>query len=165
MASGGLIVNRLNIYYAMSHITQKCEYGLRALFELALRKPENRVVAVAEIAEAQAIPPRFLELILNQLKQTGIVMSRRGQQGGYMLAVEPHEVSVGDVIRYIDGPLLPDKCTGEERGDCPLRCRCVFTGLWAKARDAVATVYDSTTLQDLVEQYRTKQGRTPDYAI
>ena len=133
-------------------LSQKCQYALRALFELAKRQGQGPIPA-SEVAETQAIPPRFLELILGELKHAGYVKSRRGIQGGYMLSASPRSVSVGDVIRFVDGPLSPVKCLdGKSEKDCPLRGRCAFMGLWRRATKAVADVYDSATLQDLLEE-------------
>ncbi len=84
------------------HISQKCQYTLRALFELA-KHYGGEPVSAAEIAEAQAIPPRFLELILQSLKNSREVDSRRGNYGGYVLAVSPETITVGDVIRSWTG--------------------------------------------------------------
>jgi len=148
------------------NVSQKCQYALRALFELAKRLGEG-LVPNGEIAAAQAIPPRFLELILGQLRQAGYIESRRGVHGGYMLAVRPEELSVGEVIRLIDGPTAPVKCiAGNGGGDCPLHGRCVFLGLWERANEAVSEVYDSTSFRDLLERERQAAGqRVPDYCI
>lgn len=141
------------------NISQKCQYALRALFELSKREGEGPLAA-AEIAQAQAIPPRFLELILGQLRQGGYVESRRGVQGGYMLAVSPEDLTVGEVIRFVDGPLAPVRCVAGRGGqECPLRGSCAFMGLWERARAAVADVYDGTTFQDLAEQDREAAGQ------
>ena len=133
-------------------LSQKCQYALRALFELA-KRDSRRAVPVAEIADCQAIPPRFLELIMKELKQTGWVKSYRGIHGGYALAVPARALSVGEVIRFIEGPLAPVRCVSGEGGmGCPLRGKCSFLGLWERAERAVSEIYDSTTFQDLVEQ-------------
>ena len=136
------------------NISQKCQYGLRAIFHLTKRQGLGPTTA-AEIAEAQAIPPRFLELILGQLRQGGFVESRRGVQGGYLLTIAPSALNVGEIIRFIDGPLLPVRCVGgENASDCALRGDCAFIGLWRRARDAVAEVYDQTTFEDLINEER-----------
>jgi Rrf2 family transcriptional regulator, cysteine metabolism repressor len=133
-------------------VSQKCQYALRAIFELSKRQGSGPV-PIAVIARAQAIPPRFLELILGQLKQTGYVESRRGAEGGYMLSTSPEELTVGDIIRFVDGPLDPVKCLGGSKGKgCPLEGGCAFVGLWERARDAVTDVYDSTTFARLVKE-------------
>ena len=141
------------------NLSQRCQYALRALFELATRGGEGPIPA-GEIAEAQAIPPRFLELILAELKQAGYVESQRGARGGYQLAVSPDGVTVGEVIRLVEGPLGPVKCLASpDHGDCPLMGRCVFLGLWERAYEAVSQVYDTTSLQDLVDQAGAAQQR------
>jgi Rrf2 family transcriptional regulator, cysteine metabolism repressor len=140
------------------NISQKCQYALRATFELAKRSSEKPVSSV-EIAKKQAIPPRFLESILAQLKQAGLVQSRRGASGGYVLALPAAEITVGDIIRRIDGPLDPVRCIAGSSGKaCPLLGNCAFEGLWERSKNAVSEVYDSTTLDDLVQEDRTRQS-------
>ena len=134
------------------NISQKCQYALRAIYELSLRHRQGPTI-IAEIAEAQAIPPKFLELILGELRQGGFVESRRGKRGGYLLSLPPERITVGQIIRFIEGPIAPVKCVaGDQSSDCPLRGRCAFLDLWERAEHAVAEVYDSTTLQDLIDQ-------------
>ena len=118
----------------------------------------------ADVAEAQAIPVRFLEVILGQLKQGRLVESRRGRAGGYLLARPPVRVTVGDVIRFMEGPIGPVNCVGG--APCPLHGGCVFINLWNRVQEAVSAVYDSTTLQDLVEaEERLKTQYVPTYSI
>ncbi len=109
-------------------VTQKGQYALRALFELAKRGAKTPVKG-AEVAQTQAIPPRFLEVILSQLKQSGYVTSRRGASGGYLLAKSPADVTVGDVIRAVQGPVSPVPCVEKEETDCPFYGGCVFLTL------------------------------------
>jgi Rrf2 family protein len=135
-------------------ISQKCQYALRAVFELARRWGEGPI-KIAEIADAQAIPPRFLEVILSQLKQAGFIESRRGSDGGYALARAPASVTVGDVIQFIQGPVGPVACvSGRTRKACPLYGQCVFLPMWEQAKRALAGVYDQTSFQDLLERER-----------
>jgi Rrf2 family cysteine metabolism transcriptional repressor len=132
-------------------VSQKCQYALRALFELAKRHGQGPL-KISEIAEAQAIPMRFLEVILNQLRQAGFVQSRRGPEGGYVLSSAPDNVKIGAIIRFIEGPQVPVSCmTDEDKGECSLRNRCVFIGIWRRAAKALSDVYDQTSFQDLVE--------------
>ena len=134
------------------NVSQKCQYALRAVFELS-RPPRQRPVRTSEIAEAQAIPPRFLELILRELKRGGFVESRRGARGGYLLLGQPDRVTVGEVIRFVDGPVALVKCiTESEQADCPIYGGCAFIGMWRRARDAVNHVFDNTTFQDLLDE-------------
>jgi len=135
-------------------ITQKCQYALRAVFDLA-RRGSDEPVRVADIAEAQAIPPRFLEQILGQLRQDGFVTSRRGPNGGYVLAKRPEDFTVGDVIRSVQGPIRPVHCMAEgDATECRLRGDCIFLPMWEEAQAAVATVFDRTTFRDLVDRHR-----------
>ncbi|MFW6189562.1 MAG: RrF2 family transcriptional regulator [Planctomycetota bacterium] len=147
-------------------ISQKCQYAVRAIFELA-KHYGHGPVKIAEVAEAQSIPVRFLEVILSQLKQGDFVESRRGKRGGYLLALPPEAVTVGDVIRFVEGPFGPVECvTGEADRDCPLHERCVFLPMWRRAREAVSEVYDSTTFRDLLdEEQRMREDYVPSYAI
>jgi Rrf2 family protein len=147
-------------------VSQKSQYALRALFELARRLGEGPV-AVADIAEVQAIPRRFLELIIAQLRQCGFVASHRGVQGGYTLAVAPAEISVADIIRAIDGSVAPVKCIASQSpAECRLKGQCVFADLWKRARDAVANVYETTTLQDLIDhERRPTVGLALEYSV
>lgn len=145
-------------------ISQKCQYALRATFELA-RRYGCGPVKIADIAEAQAIPVRFLEQILSQLRQGGFVRSRRGNAGGYLLEKLPEALSVGEIIRFVEGSLGPVECMAGSSG-CPLDGSCVFLPMWEKAKEAMAAVYDSTTLQRLVEDEARRRGeRALDYCI
>ncbi len=145
-------------------LSQKCQYGLRGLFELAKRYNQGPV-RISDIADAQAIPPRFLEVILGELKRSGYLESRRGVQGGYMLATPPGELTVGEIISSLDGPQTPVKCLGEDGAECPMRGgSCAFIGLWERAAAAVAEVYDGTTFQDLLDQEQVAM-RVPAYCI
>jgi Rrf2 family protein len=134
-------------------VSQKCQYALRGLFELA-RRADRSPVAIGEIAAAQAIPARFLEQIFAELRKAGYVASRRGASGGYILLADPAYLTVGEVIRLFEGPLAPVDCTGAGGGECSLKGACVFEELWDKGRRAIEGVYDSTTFEDLVEADR-----------
>lgn len=146
-------------------VSQKCQYALRAVFELA-KQYGGDPVKIAQIAEAQAIPPRFLEVILSQLKQAGFVESRRGTEGGYLLIRPPDSLNVGEVIRFVQGPVGPVGCVTSGEGQCPLRGSCVFMPMWKKVQKAMTDVYDKTTLQDLVdEDKQTCREYVPFYVI
>jgi Rrf2 family transcriptional regulator, cysteine metabolism repressor len=146
-------VTELDLTEAIMNLSQKCQYAFRAVFELSRRHGLEQPVSVTEIAEIQAIPPRFLEQILAELRQGGFVISRRGAQGGYILAVPPSDLRVGDIVRFIEGPISPVKCIiPEEEAGCTLRADCLFQDFWQRAKEAVEKVYDSTTFQDLVRE-------------
>lgn len=147
-------------------VSQKCQYALRAIFELAKRNSQDPV-KISDIAEAQAIPMQFLEVILSQLRQGRFVASKRGSKGGYLLIRSPSELTVGDVVRFIQGPIGPVECVVDSsRGDCPLYGDCAFLPMWEKVQKAISDVYDSTTFQDLVDQERRDVGnRAIRYSI
>ncbi len=134
------------------NLSQKCQYAVRAVMELAKQYGQGPV-AISQIAATQAIPQRFLENILNDLKPTGLIESRRGVQGGYMLAKDPAAITVGEIIRLVDGPLDPVKCIGDKNSPCcPLKESCALIHLWNRAKAAVEAVYDGASFRDLVEE-------------
>ena len=133
-------------------ISQKSLYALRALFELAKRAHQGPV-KISVIADSQVIPRRFLEVILNRLKHSGLVGSRRGNNGGYYLAKSPKDMSVGDVLRIMQGPIDPVPWVSRgSKNMSALYSDCVFLPLWKNVRDTVNLIYDSTTFHDLVEK-------------
>ena len=131
-------------------ITKRNQYALRAIYELAKQQGKGPVKS-GHIAAAQAIPPRFLEVILSQLKNSGFVKSKRGYQGGYVLVPPPNDLTVGDVMRYLQKDAVTTKCTAPiPESRCPLKGNCAFSPLWKRVRDAIFQVYDDTTIQDLL---------------
>jgi Rrf2 family transcriptional regulator, cysteine metabolism repressor len=146
-------------------LSQKCQYAVRAVYELARRRQSGELATIAHIARAQAVPARFLETILSQLRQAGFVEARRGVQGGYLLRVAPKDLTVGEVIRQIDGSQEPVRCTNGRDESCQLMGRCVFMKLWQDASAAAAEVYQTSFL-DLIEQAQTCQAEGDgDYII
>jgi Rrf2 family transcriptional regulator, cysteine metabolism repressor len=147
-------------------LSQKSQYAVRAVLELAKRQGAGPVKA-GHIAEAQFIPVRFLENILGQLRQAGIVESVRGKEGGYRLSRAPRALSVGEVVRTTQGPVSDIDCAEPGAGSgCPLRPGCVLLPLWERAHQAMMDVYDGTSFQDLVDQENEAHAcRAIDYAI
>jgi Rrf2 family protein len=132
-------------------VSLKCQYGLRALFELA-KSWGGELRRIPEIAEEQAIPERFLENILNHLRQGGFVESRRGKGGGFMLARAPSTVSIAEIVAHIDGNIYAIDCEGAlPVHKCRLKGDCVFLPVWQEARAALQAVYAGKTLQDLLD--------------
>jgi Rrf2 family protein len=141
------------------HISSKCYYGLRALYDLAVHA-DRKIVKIGEIAARRQIPPRFLEMILNQLKQGGFVESRRGADGGYRLARPADKITVGDIVRFIDGPLAPVDCVSQSQPKpCEFEGECGFFNLWTRAREALSSVLDGTTFADLVAENRERESK------
>lgn len=133
-------------------VTQKKQYALRALYELA-RRGDGGPVKSNAIAEAQAIPPRFLEVIMAKLKRGGLVSSKRGFYGGYTLSRPPAEISVRDLFEVLDESDRPEECSAcVGKSTCPFMNNCVFMPLWEAVQDAVDGVYGQTSLQDLLDR-------------
>ncbi|MCC8190995.1 MAG: Rrf2 family transcriptional regulator [Planctomycetes bacterium] len=130
-------------------LSLKCQYAVRALFELARRRNDG-LIRLREIAAAQHIPERFLENILNELRQAGFVASKRGKDGGFRLNREPDAITIGDVVRFVEGSVHPVDCVADRR--CPMDGACIFIGLWDEAQKAVEQVYDNKKLADLVRE-------------
>lgn len=137
-------------------VTQKKQYALRAIFELA-RQQDEEPVKSSVIAKAQAIPLRFLEVIMGQLKRAGLVDSRRGFSGGYTLTRPPDRIRVGDIFQLLDQADHAQGCMAcASKGDCPFLGNCVFMELWDQAQHAMDAVYDQATIQDLIDQEKLK---------
>ena len=133
-------------------LSQKAQYAVRAVFELAKREGSGPVKA-AKISLAQAIPVRFLENILGQLRQAGIVESVRGKEGGYLLGKPSGELTVGEVLRLILGPDSAGEGADVHAADqSSLHPRGVLVAMWEKAHQAMMDVYDGTTFKDLIER-------------
>ncbi len=130
----------------------KGEYALQAIFDLASQKA-GEPVRIADIARRQKIPQKFLELILAGLKQGGFVESRRGAEGGYLLARPASAISVGEVLRSVDGAQQHAKGRPRRKTDTP------FTEMWQQVDNAVSEIIDKTTFADLMRRWTEKQNR------
>ncbi|MGI6513080.1 MAG: Rrf2 family transcriptional regulator [Syntrophomonadaceae bacterium] len=139
-------------------LSTKGRYGLRAMLDLAVHKDEGPN-AVYLVAEREGISDRYLEQIMTSLKRAGLIKSIRGPQGGYVLTREPDEITVGQIIRALEGPIAPVDCVSEEYPEeCERADRCVTRLLWAKVRDSIVEVLDSYSLQDLIEESKQKNS-------
>lgn len=134
-------------------ITQKAKYALRALTALA-DADAGEPVMISDIAAQQKIPKKFLEQILLDLKHHGIVVSRRGKQGGYLLLKSADTITFGEILRIVDGPIAPLPClsiTAYRRcDDCEGEQNCQIRHVFAKVADATRKVLFSTTIADAV---------------
>jgi Rrf2 family protein len=135
-------------------ITQKAKYALRALAALAQADPAEPQM-ISDIAAQKKIPKKFLEQILLDLKHQGIVSSRRGKQGGYLLLKPAEEITFGEVLRLIDGPIAPLPClsiTAYRRcDDCDGEQNCEIRHVFAKVAEATRKVLFSTTIADAID--------------
>ena len=150
----------------MIRISRKCEYALKAVFELALRSNEHPV-KIRHIAAAQNIPPRFLEVILNELKHAGLVQSQRGNVGGYMLARPAEQLTVGQVIEYIQGPITaPAQNVPKANATDYFYGDNAFGRLWANVAQAVAGICENTNIAELVaSEKRSRANAIVNYSI
>jgi Rrf2 family cysteine metabolism transcriptional repressor len=140
------------------NISVKGEYALQAIFDLA-SNTASEPVKIADIARRQKIPQKFLELILANLKQGAFVESRRGAEGGYLLAKRPESISVGDVLRFVEGR-QEERARQRRLADSP------FSDLWEQVDHAIDSVLDSTSFAQLVRDRTEKHNRfVPNWEI
>lgn len=134
-------------------LSTKGRYGLKAMFDLAIHYGEGPI-SLKSIAERQVISEHYLEQLIAGLRKAGLVNSVRGAQGGYMLAYKPSEITVGNIIRVLEGPLGPADCVLEdEPASCQNSDYCVTRSVWEKIRLSISQVIDSITLQNMLDDY------------
>ena len=124
------------------------EYGVRFMVALA-RMDHGEPVSLTDIAEAEDLPRAYLEQIIGSLRDAGIIDSARGAHGGYRLARPANEVRMGDVLRALEGPIVPMTCLEGDGASCSKAGNCSVVQLWARVRDSVSEALDSFTLADL----------------
>ncbi len=151
-------------------LSKKGEYGLRALIDLGLAAEVGQgLLQVSQIAAKQQMPVKFLEQILQSLREAGIVETQRGRFGGYRLAKPAATIGMGEVIRHIDGPLAPIGCVSQsayEPCTCPDEIHCGLRMLMLDVRNAIAGILDRYTLGDVVEvtlRKMRRDGLVPDF--
>lgn len=134
-------------------ISTKGRYGVRFMLDLAVNAMD-RPIPLKEIAKRQEISDKYLEQIVIILGRSGLVKSVRGAQGGYILAKDPQEISIGQILRSLEGSLAPVDCADCEGKDCPRADKCITLGVWTKIRKAIEDVVDNTYLSELVQEYQ-----------
>lgn len=136
-------------------ISKKAKYALKALTRLALNYETRKPLLISEISESENIPKKFLEAILLELRNNGILQSQKGKGGGYLLKLQPWEVKIARIIRVIDGPIAPLLCVSlnfyDKCEDCISEEICKIRPLMQQIRDANLKVYENTTLEDLTK--------------
>ena len=152
-------------------ITYKGDYALKALFQLALKhdKEDDGVMSITEIARHGDMPVKFLEQILLILRRGGFVKSKRGINGGFALARPAKNIPVGEVLRFIEGPIEPISCIEEERyRGCKDITSCIFRSVWKEVALATSKIVDNLTFADLLSRFNKKERRgrsVSDYTI
>jgi Rrf2 family protein len=145
-------------------LTAKGKYGLKALVYLASRPPGETTQAT-DIATATSIPKKFLDAILGELRNAGIVYSKKGPGGGYVLARAPGDIQIGQAIRTLDGPLAPIACASRTAfhpcADCKDIKACAVRLTMTKVRDAISEILDRMTIADMLRDARQAEGRPP----
>lgn len=143
-------------------LSTKGRYGVVAMLDLAVNYSDGPV-SIKSIAERQGISESYLEQLFAVLRKNGLVQSLRGAQGGYMLADNPDSITVGSILRALEGSMAPVDCVLE---DDPVKCErskeCITRFVWERVRDSINKVVDSVTLEDLVKEC-TKHNRLNSY--
>jgi Rrf2 family protein len=130
---------------AFLQVSRKVDYALRAVIHLANEESTARACSVAEIAARERVPRQFLEKIVQQLIHKGLVRSRRGPHGGYVLGRPAHEMTFRDVIEAVEGPISLNVCVGEHP-DCFLLGACGMNRVWAEGQRRVMDLFENTTI-------------------
>ncbi|ABB16045.1 RrF2 family transcriptional regulator [Carboxydothermus hydrogenoformans] len=146
-------------------LSTRGHYGLKAIYDLALHYGEGPV-PISEIARRQMISEPYLEQLFSVLRKAGLIKSVRGAQGGYLLNRLPEEITVGEVVRVLEGPIAPVECVSENvKEACDQADACISRVVWAKVRDALNKVLDSITLKDMIEEAKKNQNQNLMYYI
>lgn len=132
-------------------ITYKGDYALKALLDLALHYDQG-LSTIHDIAKRINAPGKFLEQVLLELKNGGFVESRRGKVGGYLLAKVPNQITLGEVLRFIDGPIEPIACVEKGYTGCTDLYKCVFRKIWLDVGKATSEIVDKITFEKLVNK-------------
>ena len=146
-------------------LSTKGRYGLRALIDLA-QYSEEAPVSITSISARQELSERYLEQLMSMLKKAGLVKSVRGAGGGYVLAKDMAEISIGDVLRALEGSLEPVECAGlEPDGGCKASDNCVTKYVWQRINESISQTVDEIMLDQLVEESRKKSCAGMDRAL
>lgn len=136
-------------------LSNKAKYGLKAMVYLARHEGQGPVL-IADIAAAERIPRKFLDAILLEMKNTGLLSSKKGKGGGYTLARPAARIMVGDIVRVLDGPLAPVPCVSRTAyrrcDDCLDESACAIRAVMQDVRDAIAAILDNTTLAEMSDR-------------
>ncbi|SDF10764.1 RrF2 family transcriptional regulator [Sporolituus thermophilus] len=136
-------------------LSTKGRYGVAAMYDLALHYGQGPI-SLKNVAKRQGISEHYLEQLMGILRKAGYVKSIRGAQGGYTLTKDPAEITVGDIIRIMEGPIAPVDCLLTDNNTCKRADICVTRGVWAKVRDSISQVLDSISLADLCREEKDK---------
>ena len=133
-------------------LSTKSRYGLKMIFQLALSYGKG-TMSLKDIANKLDLSDTYLEQLMSQLKKAGLVNSIRGAQGGYVLSREPSLITVGEIIRTLEGSLAPSECVAGEDSECSKADYCATRLIWEKIMVGIDNVIDAITLQDMLNDY------------
>lgn len=143
-------------------LSTKGKYGLQAMIDLGVYSKEKHV-SLNSIATRLSISENYLEQLIALLKKAKLVGSIRGAQGGYFLTRAPKDITIGDILRALEGSLAPTDCTCENgEFHCELNDKCVTKSVWEKIRDGINEVVDGINLEELMEDYEQINEETPE---
>lgn len=133
-------------------ITYRGDYALKAVLDLTLHYNGKDLATINEMAKRIDAPVKFLEQILLDLKKGGFIESRRGKIGGFLLSMPPGKITLGQVVRFIDGPLEPIACVRQGYSDCQDIYKCAFKKIWKDVFEATSNIIDNITFETLATQ-------------
>ena len=140
-------------------LSTKGRYGLKAMFQLALQYGEGPI-PLNNVAQEQKISENYLEQLVATLKKNGFLESVRGAQGGYYLSKSPNEITVGNILRALEGDIAPADCViDRDEISCERAEYCVTKLVWEKIKDSIDDVVDSITLQDMIDEHSTLMAK------
>ena len=143
-------------------LSTKGRYGLKAMVDLATEYESGAKLSIAQLSERQDISYAYLEQLIAVLKKAGLVSASRGAAGGYTLARAPESISVGEVLKALEGSTALVECVGTSGTDCENVCSCAARPLWLKLQKKIDDVLDSTTIRDMAEDYIQQKERKLD---
>lgn len=129
-------------------LSTRGRYGLKAMFQLALHYGDGPI-SLKQIAQEQNLSENYLEQLFSTLRKDGLLNSVRGAQGGYLLSKSPDKITVGNILRSLEGDLSPSDCVGSD--ECEMEPTCVTKTVWEKMKHSIDEVVDSINLQDMIE--------------
>lgn len=142
-------------------ISNKTKYGLKAIVYLAKYYGQGQVL-ITDLAKKEKIPQKFLESILLELRKKGLLLSKKGKGGGYVLGKDPSHIYIGEVLRILEGPIAPVSCVSETAyarcKECKSEEQCEIRVIMKEVRDAMSNVLDKTNLMDLIEKTKKQEG-------
>jgi Rrf2 family transcriptional regulator, cysteine metabolism repressor len=145
-------------------ISTKGRYGLRATIDLAVHS-DGKPILLRDIASRQGLSRRYLERLFASLKSAGVIRSVRGALGGYMLAKDPHDIKVADILEALEGPFVPVDCVADD-SICQQADGCIARDIWCDVSIHLKTFFDGIALQTLIDRYRSRQNQgAMDYQI